>query len=228
MSKKQYINAGAGSGKTYKLTHKLADILVPTLENEREPVDPSRVILTTFTKAAAADFVRKAREVLINEKEAPSKAAELDSALIGTVHSVCETFVTKYWYRLGLTLPLNVISEDDKNLYISRTAENVASDDDIKFFSRFALDYEMNADFWKDYLREIVNLKYSFGVDDFSASCDASCNVISEVFSEDVSEKVASLDSFLRTIDNGIDEWNQDRAKPQLLVEQKEARALLT
>lgn len=227
MSKKQYINAGAGSGKTYKLTHKLADILVPTLENEREPVDPSRVILTTFTKAAAADFVRKAREVLINEKEAPSKAAELDSALIGTVHSVCETFVKKYWYRLGLTLPLNVISEDDKNLYISRTAENVASDDDIKFFSRFALDYEMNADFWKDYLREIVNLKYSFGVDDFSASCDASCNVISEVFSEDVSEKVASLDSFLRTIDNGIDEWNQDRAKPQLLVEQKEARALL-
>ena len=231
MSKKQYINAGAGSGKTYKLTHKLADMLVPAEGSGVEQVDPSRIILTTFTKAAAADFVRKAREVLINEKNMPSKASELDSSLIGTVHSVCETFVKKYWYRLGLTLPLNVISEEDKNLYISRTAENVAEDVDIKFFSRFALDYEMNADFWKDYLRDIVNLKYGFGVDGFSDSCETSCNDIAEVFSTDASDKTACLDSFLRIIDKGIEEWNLEKEvkgqKPQLLGEQKEARALL-
>jgi ATP-dependent exoDNAse (exonuclease V) beta subunit len=231
MSTKKYINAGAGSGKTYKLTHKLADMLVPVKDSNVKPIDPSRIILTTFTKAAAADFVRKAREVLINEKNMPSKAAELDSALIGTVHSVCETFVKKYWYRLGLTLPLNVISEEDKNLYISRTAENVASDDDIKFFSRFALDYEMNADFWKEYLREIVNLKYSFGVGGFSESCETSCNDIEEVFSVDASDKIPVLDSFLKTIDQGIEEWNREKEakgqKPQLLGEQKEARALL-
>ena len=141
----KYIPAGAGSGKTYKLTHDLAKMLT----REDDPVEASRIILTTFTKSAAADFMRRAREVLI-EKNHAAKAAELDSALIGTVHSVCERFIKKYWYRLGvrhgmdddkplnLTLPLNIMSDADKKLFISRTTENVASDDDIKFFSSFA------------------------------------------------------------------------------------------
>lgn len=49
-----YISAGAGSGKTYKLTHMLADRMVP--QTNTEPIDASGIILTTFTKSAAADF----------------------------------------------------------------------------------------------------------------------------------------------------------------------------
>ena len=139
----KYVAAGAGSGKTYRLTHDLAEMLT----RKDDPVKPSRIILTTFTKSAAADFLRKARAVLIAEKQ-PVLAAELDSALIGTVHSVCEKFVKKYWYRLGLTLPLNILSSEDKKLYVSRTAEGVARDDEVKFFAQFAEHFEMNADFW--------------------------------------------------------------------------------
>ena len=39
-----YISAGAGSGKTYTLTHRLADMI------RRGEVRPNEVILTTFTK----------------------------------------------------------------------------------------------------------------------------------------------------------------------------------
>ena len=178
----QYIPAGAGSGKTYKLTHMLADMLVP--ENGMEPVEPSRIILTTFTKSAAADFVRRAREVLIEKKGSPAMAAGLDSALIGTVHSVCERFVKKYWYRLDLNLPLNTLSNEDRALFMSRTSENVASDAEVKFFAQFAEDFEMTTEFWKDYMRGIVEKKHNFGVKTLSASKEYSCEVIDKVFTK--------------------------------------------
>lgn len=174
----KYIPAGAGSGKTYKLTHDLAKMLT----REDDPVEASRIILTTFTKSAAADFMRRAREVLIKEGH-EAKAAELDGALIGTVHSICERFIKRYWYRLDLNLPLNIMSDADKRLFISRTTENVASDDDIKFFSSFAQEFEMDSDFWKECLESIIDKRYSFDVKDLYESCRLSCEDIDKVFS---------------------------------------------
>ena len=55
-----YYNAGAGSGKTYKLTEKLIEIF------KNEDVKPENVILTTFTREAAADFKKKTREKLLD------------------------------------------------------------------------------------------------------------------------------------------------------------------
>ena len=178
-----YYCAGAGSGKTYKLTHILADRMVVPENSTAESVDASGVILTTFTKAAAADFVRKAREVLINEKGRPDKAAELDGALIGTVHSVCERFIRKYWFDLGLTLPLNILSDEDKDLYMSRIAEIVAGEDDVLFFSEFAREFKMNEDFWKQSLAKIINGKYSFGIKDLEDSQETSLEFVDNVFS---------------------------------------------
>lgn len=224
----KYINAGAGSGKTHTLTHMLAARLVP---GGKETLESSRIILTTFTKAAAADFVRKAREVLVNEYNSLDKAAELDSALIRTVHSVCERFVRKYWYRLGLVLPLNVISEGDKNLYVSRTAENVASDGDVKYFTEMARKYEMDPDFWKEYLKSIVELKYHFGVDGFADSCKVSCEDIAALFKADAFGMEAHLDAFLQVMVSAIKAENVKKEslgqKPTLLDELKEAEVLL-
>ena len=178
----RYIPAGAGSGKTHKLTHDLADMLT----REENPVEASRIILTTFTKSAAADFIRRAREVLITEKHAPAKAAELDGALIGTVHSICERFVKKYCYRLDLNLPLNVMSDADRKLFTSRTTENVASDEDVKYFAGFAREFDMEPDFWKECVEGIVEKRYSFDVGNLEESCRVSCEDIDKVFSVDV------------------------------------------
>ena len=48
----QYINAGAGSGKTTKLTQ----ILSEELGKSDAKIRPSEVILTTFTELAASEF----------------------------------------------------------------------------------------------------------------------------------------------------------------------------
>ena len=88
-----YYNAGAGSGKTYKLTEKLLEIF------RDGDVAPENVILTTFTKAAAADFKRKTREKLLSN-DMLDMASSLDDAKIGTVHSVGLHYIRKYWYIL--------------------------------------------------------------------------------------------------------------------------------
>ena len=49
-----YINAGAGSGKTYTLTKILAEKLSERDENGNPVIMPSQVILTTFTDLAAS------------------------------------------------------------------------------------------------------------------------------------------------------------------------------
>ena len=44
-----YINAGAGSGKTYKLTETLSDLI------KADKCSVAEIIMTTFTEKAAAD-----------------------------------------------------------------------------------------------------------------------------------------------------------------------------
>ena len=83
-----YINAGAGSGKTFTLTRILAD----KLSDKETVLRPSQVILTTFTELAAAEFREKARQQILS-KGGTDVAAQMDSAVIGTVHSVAFSFI---------------------------------------------------------------------------------------------------------------------------------------
>ena len=48
----EFINAGAGSGKTTRLTQ----ILSEELGKKNNTIRPSEVILTTFTELAASEF----------------------------------------------------------------------------------------------------------------------------------------------------------------------------
>lgn len=81
-----YISAGAGSGKTYTLTTKLAE-LVAKDKNDPEHVEPEQVILTTFTVKAANEFKEKAKAELYKIGKY-DEASRLDHALMGTIDSV--------------------------------------------------------------------------------------------------------------------------------------------
>ena len=102
----RYINAGAGSGKTFTLTELLSDLIA------KKETTPSRVILTTFTKNASEEFKTKAREKLIS-KGLHESASQMDAAMIGTVHSIAFSFVKKYWYLLGLGADAQMMEEDE-------------------------------------------------------------------------------------------------------------------
>ena len=109
-----YINAGAGSGKTHCLTETLTKLI------KEGKVKPEQVILTTFTKKSANEFKEKAKAFLFNEG-LYEEAVQLDDAMIGTVHSVCQRMIGKYWFHLGLSPNMGVMAEEDTAYYISQS-----------------------------------------------------------------------------------------------------------
>lgn len=214
----RYINAGAGSGKTYTLTHHLSKALV------EEGVKPSEIILTTFTEAAASEFREKARAVLLKEGRT-ELAAEMGSAAIGTVHSVCQRFVRKFWYDLGLSPEMDVMSDDDKKFYINQSIADVASEDDLRFFEEFTRDFEtsryednvshIDFDFWKKNVEQIISAMSAYDIKDLSSSVDRSCNQVMAIFS-DTMHSYPELDEYVRRLGSfktGVKTWDELRSK---------------
>ena len=182
-----YYSAGAGSGKTYKLTHLLADKI-------QGGVSPNEVILTTFTKAAAADFRERARAALY-EAGLHEQAALLDQALIGTVHSVGEAFIRCYWYLLGLSPEMKVMDEDSTKVYISQSLSQLPTPEDIRMFREFQQAFNISksdgnrtvADpmFWKNWLNSVISMGESYRVEDFQDSREYSLAQIRKYFKPD-------------------------------------------
>ena len=177
-----YISASAGSGKTYELTERLKNAI---LEGKTKPEE---VILTTFTKAAASEFKEKAKAKFY-EAGKIKEADRLDQALIGTVDSVSNVFVNRYWYLLGISPKLNIITNEDEQIYISESLSNLPTKEQNNFFHKFAetfklrepMSYNINYDFWKDDLKAIFNASRSYSINDYSDSISASKKLIESV-----------------------------------------------
>jgi ATP-dependent helicase/nuclease subunit A len=73
------LSAGAGSGKTFRLTGEMTQLL-------KGQVRASGIIATTFTKKAAAELQERVRVRLLEEGMTDA-ANDLGAAMIGTVHS---------------------------------------------------------------------------------------------------------------------------------------------
>ena len=232
MERVTYISAGAGSGKTYTLTHLLAEHIAGMRKNEDgewepcEQVDPEKVILTTYTKKAAAEFREKAKSVLYEEgRNNPmlyEAAARLEQASIGTVHAVANSFVQKYWYYLGLSPQQKVIAEEDVNFYISQSLAELPTEDEIKFLNQFRYMFSIEkqrvpgdpskgsyADygFWKDLLVQVIKKSETFGVGDLAESRQKSLDLVGSLYhgnmvmptAEEIAEVISEL---LKAISN--------------------------
>ena len=207
-----YYNAGAGSGKTFKLTEKLLDIF------KDEKVAPENVILTTFTKAAAADFKRKTREKLLSNGML-GVASSLEDAKIGTVHSVGLHYIRKYWYILGRSSTFNEMDDKAKEVYISRTLSEVATDEDIALFHRFARARDLKdrgkyrLDFWKYDLKNIIEVCDTFGITDLDACLAKSLEHIRKMYpggdAEDIAKVTERLFSIAKRWRKGFNEFKE-------------------
>lgn len=90
--------AGAGSGKTRALTHRVAYLL-------RQGVSPDRVLLVTFTNHAA-------RQMLVRLRGQTQKGS-LDSMWVGTFHGLSLRALRQYGQHLGLSPRVGVIDHAD-------------------------------------------------------------------------------------------------------------------
>lgn len=198
MKKIEYINAGAGSGKTHRLTHMLSGFF--SEKDPRKRISPSEVIVTTFTKAAAEEIKERARQVLIGEGRI-HESTQLDTAAIGTVHAVSQMFLNKYWYWLGACPNQEVITEEDKAIYRNLSLvelfnsqglqeERKAIDLYVKEFCPKKYNNEGvtsdNPEFWAEHIERMVGKISYYEIGDMEESINESGTEIGKIFSCDV------------------------------------------
>ena len=185
----KYLNAGAGSGKTYFLTNTFAEHV------ENGECTPAEVIMTTFSEKAAADIKRNARIRFLEKAEKDNKmyqaATEMDAANIGTVHAIAYKYIKKYWYLLGISAKCEVMTDDNKEAYMSLTLGNATTAEDISAFRNYAESVDLRMmkstkidyDFWKEAVASIISNADSMGIADLTESYKNSLDLIDKVCS---------------------------------------------
>lgn len=161
-----YISAGAGSGKTYCLTDKLASILADG------KIKGANIMMTTFTDLAAGELKRKAKAKLYS-KGMVKEAEEVDMATIGTIHSVATSFLEKYWYLLGLSPSMNVLNDEDRKFFFDQSLSGIVSEEDASFLGDFAETFKIDREFWKKPLEKIVDNARMYSINDLKDSLNA-------------------------------------------------------
>jgi DNA helicase-2/ATP-dependent DNA helicase PcrA len=90
------ILAGAGTGKTNTLVHRVAWLVW-------HGVPPGRILLLTFTRRAAAEMLRRAESLLAHLRQGAKKFAGLTSQVWGgTFHAVATRLLRQYGKAIGL------------------------------------------------------------------------------------------------------------------------------
>ena len=177
-----YINASAGSGKTYTLTHKLAELIKSGL------VRPEQVIMTTFTVKAANEMKEEAKKVLY-ENGLFEAATQLDQAMIGTIHSVANSLIKKYWFFLGLSPDMGVMAEEDTQFYISQSLSELPTHEELNQlhafcesvgiqFGYFSGKNGLNYDFWKSDIEKVIALTTNYEIESYDRSVRESLDFI--------------------------------------------------
>ena len=108
------VSASAGSGKTSTMIQKLMNIILV------QKVSVKNLMVLTFTDAAATEIKQKLYNAIVaslstaqpdNKKFLKNQLDIIDSAEIGTLHSVCKKLIIKYFYEINESPDFKMLSE---------------------------------------------------------------------------------------------------------------------
>ena len=103
------IVAGAGTGKTATLAHRVAHLVL-------EGVDPERILLLTFTRRAAVEMTRRAERIVAESLAARSRGGRAPGVRLpwsGTFHSVGNRLLRRHAAAVGLEAGFSVLDRGD-------------------------------------------------------------------------------------------------------------------
>jgi DNA helicase II / ATP-dependent DNA helicase PcrA len=100
------IIAGAGTGKTNTLAHRVAHLIV-------QGVDPRRIMLVTFSRRAADEMIRRVQRIAMHVL--PEHARLMADALTwsGTFHAIGARLLREYSDRIGLDGGFTIHDRED-------------------------------------------------------------------------------------------------------------------
>ena len=121
------IIAGAGSGKTKVLTHKIAYIL------EEKKIEPWNILAITFTNKAANEMKERI------EKLVGDVAKDM---WVGTFHSICVRILRKFIDRIGFDSSFVIFDTSDQKTMIKNCLKDLQIDD--KMFTDKTVQFEIS------------------------------------------------------------------------------------
>ena len=108
--------AGAGSGKTKVLTHKIAYLI------EENGVKPWNILAITFTNKAANEMKERIAKLI----------GEISNDMwVGTFHAICVRILRKYIDRVGYSKDFVIFDTSDQKTLIKQCIKNLNLDDKI-------------------------------------------------------------------------------------------------
>lgn len=153
------ISAGAGSGKTYRLTQEMVHFLSGQSDYT---IRASGIIATTFTKKAAAELQERVRTTLL-KKGMITEADDLTNALIGTVHGLGVKLLKRFAYEAGVSPEVSIIADEDQKQFFNQafatvlTPAVVARMDTLCQRLDIAQDAFSGGD-WRDIIRQLADI----------------------------------------------------------------------
>src|SRR6266567_5802480 len=103
--------AGAGSGKTNTLAHRVAHLIV-------HGIDPRRILLLTFSRRAAGEMMRRVERIVaqILAEHAPGESARAITGGLtwsGTFHAIGARLLREYAPQIGLDRAFTIHDRGD-------------------------------------------------------------------------------------------------------------------
>ena len=144
----RFVSAGAGSGKTYRLTQILHEKL------SSGQAAPGGVIATTFTRKAATELRERVRTALL-EKGEFALANAMGQARIGTVNSVCGGFLERFAFEAGLAPEQRVLEEAQSGALVREAIDAVSDSATVQDIVELA--WRLGIESWEDALKSLID-----------------------------------------------------------------------
>ncbi|MEX2365876.1 MAG: UvrD-helicase domain-containing protein, partial [Pseudohongiellaceae bacterium] len=106
--------AGAGSGKTRVLVHRIAWLI------QMEGISPHGILAVTFTNKAASEMRARIEELL----ERP-----IGGMWVGTFHGLAHRLLKSHWEEAGLPQQFQILDSDDQLRLIKRVCSSLNMDE---------------------------------------------------------------------------------------------------
>ena len=151
------VSAAAGSGKTAVLVERIVGLV-------REGYHLDRMLIVTFTRAAAAEMRQRLNQRMIKEAQSdPERMGqaldELENAEISTIHSFCQKVIRNDFQAVGVD-PLTRVCEEQQQQALFESAfcdaMNELLESNHEEFHLFAESFEQNE------IRDMTHRLYTF------------------------------------------------------------------
>lgn len=119
------IIAGAGSGKTRALTHRIAYLI------KHHGVNPWNILGVTFTNKAASEMQKRVFKLLYpgeSDFPTPEELRQYDLPMLGTFHSTCVRILRKEAHLLGYENSFTIYDDTDSEVLVKQVMKDLQYD----------------------------------------------------------------------------------------------------